>query len=209
MMPSFAIDRPPHQIHGRTDVLPALRLEPYSAFFPMYRPDALERSTTLEDDPFACPSGLSERPSVPPIYFPKSPQVSSVHGVLPSCSIWTIKIYETEPRQSTSNWAAWAAALCRKVYSRSESHWMTTIIWEVLRKEDGWILASYIFQIFACVSQVVPRFGVSPSPFVLSASKSSPRFLPSNLMPDRRIRNTAWSRVLEMHSRLCCRPVLV
>ena len=52
-------------------------------------------------------------------------------------------------------------------------------------------------------------FSVSPSPFVLSMSKSSPRFLPSNLTPDRRIRNTARSGVLEIRSRLCYRPVLV
>lgn len=70
--------RPPHQIHGRTDVLPALRLEPYSAFLAAYRlsrascPDALERSTTLDqDDPFAIPSGLSERPDVPPHLLPE------------------------------------------------------------------------------------------------------------------------------------------
>ncbi|KAF8258442.1 hypothetical protein EI94DRAFT_1136349 [Lactarius quietus] len=72
--------RPPHQVHGRTDVLPALRLEPYSAFLAAYRlsriscPDALERSTTLDqDDPFAIPSGLSERPNVPPHLLPDVP----------------------------------------------------------------------------------------------------------------------------------------
>ncbi|KAI9449287.1 hypothetical protein BJY52DRAFT_1308167 [Lactarius psammicola] len=72
--------RPPHQVHGRTDVLPALRLEPYSAFLAAYRlsriscPDALERSTTLDqDDPFAIPSGLSERPNVPPHLLPEVP----------------------------------------------------------------------------------------------------------------------------------------
>ncbi|KAH9162830.1 hypothetical protein EDB89DRAFT_2079351 [Lactarius sanguifluus] len=72
--------RPPHQVHGRTDVLPALRLEPYSAFLAAYRlsriscPDALERSTTLDqDDPFAIPSGLSERPDLPPHLLPEVP----------------------------------------------------------------------------------------------------------------------------------------
>jgi hypothetical protein len=61
-------------------VLPALRLEPYSAFLAAYRlsriscPDALERSTTLDqDDPFAIPSGLSERPNVPPHLLPEVP----------------------------------------------------------------------------------------------------------------------------------------
>ena len=77
---SHTIDRPPHQVHGRTDVLPALRLEPYSAFLAAYRlsriscADALERSTTLDqDDPFAIPSGLSERPSVPSHLLPNVP----------------------------------------------------------------------------------------------------------------------------------------
>ncbi|KAI0274185.1 hypothetical protein BGY98DRAFT_1099167 [Russula aff. rugulosa BPL654] len=72
--------RPPHQIHGRTDVLPALRLEPYSAFLAAYRlsrlscPDALERSTALDpDDPFATPPGLSERPTVPHHLHPELP----------------------------------------------------------------------------------------------------------------------------------------
>ncbi|KAH9033002.1 hypothetical protein EDB85DRAFT_1890441 [Lactarius pseudohatsudake] len=72
--------RPPHQVHGRTDVLPALRLEPYSAFLAAYRlsriscPDALERSTTLDqDDPFAIPSGQSERPNLPPHLLPEVP----------------------------------------------------------------------------------------------------------------------------------------
>ncbi|KAH9967007.1 hypothetical protein BJV74DRAFT_284696 [Russula compacta] len=70
--------RPPHQIHGRTDVLPALRLEPHSAFLAAYRlsrlscPDALERATTLDpDDPFIVLSGLSERPSIPPHLLPE------------------------------------------------------------------------------------------------------------------------------------------
>ena len=61
-------------------MLPALRLEPYSAFLAAYRlsriscPDALERTTTLDqDDPFALPSGLSERPSVPPHLLPEVP----------------------------------------------------------------------------------------------------------------------------------------
>ncbi|KAF8497842.1 hypothetical protein F5888DRAFT_1695905 [Russula emetica] len=70
--------RPPHQIHGRTDVLPALRLEPYSAFLAAYRlsrlscPDALERSTTLDpDDPFTIPPGLSEHPTIPPHLHPE------------------------------------------------------------------------------------------------------------------------------------------
>ena len=74
------IDRPPHEIHGRTDVLPALRLEPYSAFLAAYRlsrlscADALERSTTLDpDDPFTIPPGLSERPTIPPYLHPELP----------------------------------------------------------------------------------------------------------------------------------------
>ena len=61
-------------------MLPALRLEPYSAFLAAYRlsriscPDALERSTTLDqDDPFAIPSGLSERPIVPSHLLPDVP----------------------------------------------------------------------------------------------------------------------------------------
>ena len=77
---THTIDRPPHQIHGRTDVLPALRLEPFSAFLAAYRlsriscPDSLERSTTIDqDDPFAIPSGLSERPTVPPHLLPEVP----------------------------------------------------------------------------------------------------------------------------------------
>ena len=73
-----SIDRPSHQIHGRTDVLPALRLEPYSAFLAAYRisrlscPDALERSTALDpDDPFATPPESSGRPTIPPHLLPE------------------------------------------------------------------------------------------------------------------------------------------
>ncbi len=51
-------------------------------------------------------------------------------------------------------------------------------------------------------------FSVSWSPFVLFALKSSPRFLPFNLTPDG-IRDIAQSGALGMHSKLCCRPVLV
>jgi hypothetical protein len=61
-------------------VLPALRLEPYSAFLAAYRlsrlscPDALERSTALDpDDPFTIPPGLSERPTSPPYLHPELP----------------------------------------------------------------------------------------------------------------------------------------
>ena len=71
-------DRPSHQIHGRTDVLPALRLEPYSAFLAAYRlsrlscPDALEKTTALDpDDPFLTPPGPSERPTIPPHLLPE------------------------------------------------------------------------------------------------------------------------------------------
>ncbi|KAH9995293.1 hypothetical protein BJV77DRAFT_1066374 [Russula vinacea] len=70
--------RPSHQIHGRTDVLPALRLEPYSAFLAAYRlsrlscPDALEKTTALDpDDPFLTPPGPSERPTIPPHLLPE------------------------------------------------------------------------------------------------------------------------------------------
>jgi hypothetical protein len=61
-------------------VLPALRLEPHSAFLAAYRlsrlscPDALERSTTLDpEDPFTIPPGLSERPTIPPHLLPELP----------------------------------------------------------------------------------------------------------------------------------------
>lgn len=61
-------------------MLPALRLEPHSAFLAAYRlsrlscPDALERSTTLDpEDPFATPPGLSERPTIPPHLLPELP----------------------------------------------------------------------------------------------------------------------------------------
>ena len=61
-------------------MLPALRLEPYSAFLAAYRlsrlscPDALERSTALDpDDPFTTPPGLSERPTIPPHLLPELP----------------------------------------------------------------------------------------------------------------------------------------
>jgi hypothetical protein len=61
-------------------VLPALRLEPYSAFLAAYRlsrlscPEALERSTALDpDDPFTTPPGLSERPTIPPHLLPELP----------------------------------------------------------------------------------------------------------------------------------------
>ena len=61
-------------------MLPALRLEPYSAFLAAYRlsrlscPEALERSTALDpDDPFATPPGLSERPTVPHHLHPELP----------------------------------------------------------------------------------------------------------------------------------------
>jgi hypothetical protein len=59
-------------------VLPALRLEPYSAFLAAYRlsrlscPDALERTTALDpDDPFLTPPGPSERPTIPPHLLPE------------------------------------------------------------------------------------------------------------------------------------------
>ncbi|KAH9953025.1 hypothetical protein BC827DRAFT_1273894 [Russula dissimulans] len=72
--------RPPRQIHGRTDVLPALRLETHSAFLAAYRlsrlscPDSLEKSTTLDpNDPFTIPPGLSGRPSIPPHLLPELP----------------------------------------------------------------------------------------------------------------------------------------
>ena len=62
------------------DVLPAPRLEPYSAFLAAYRlsriscPDALERSTALDpDDPFTIPPGLSGRPTIPPYLHPVLP----------------------------------------------------------------------------------------------------------------------------------------
>jgi hypothetical protein len=61
-------------------VLPALRLEPYSAFLAAYRlsrlscADALERSTTLDpDDPLTIPPGLSEHPTIPPYLHPELP----------------------------------------------------------------------------------------------------------------------------------------
>ena len=61
-------------------MLPALRLEPYSAFLAAYHlshlsyPDALESSTALDpDDPFTIPPGLSERPTIPPYLHPELP----------------------------------------------------------------------------------------------------------------------------------------
>jgi len=61
-------------------VLPALRLEPHSAFLAAYRlsrlscPEALERSTTLDpDDPFTIPPGLTGRPTIPPHLLPVLP----------------------------------------------------------------------------------------------------------------------------------------
>src|SRR5882672_8544127 len=75
---SRPLDRPPRQIHGRTDVLPALRLETHSAFLAAYRlsrlscPDSLEKSTTLDpNEPFTIPPGLSGRPSIPPHLLPE------------------------------------------------------------------------------------------------------------------------------------------
>ena len=73
-------DRPPNQVHGRTDVLPALRLEPHSAFLAAYRlsriscPDALERSTTLDPvDPFTPQLGLPGPPDIPSHLLPELP----------------------------------------------------------------------------------------------------------------------------------------
>ncbi len=61
-------------------MLPALRLEPYSAFLAAYRlsrlscPDALERSTALDpNNPFTIPPGLSEHPNIPPHLLPELP----------------------------------------------------------------------------------------------------------------------------------------
>lgn len=61
-------------------MLPALRLEPHSAFLAAYRlsrlccPEALERSTTLNpEDPFAIPPGLTGRPTIPPHLLPELP----------------------------------------------------------------------------------------------------------------------------------------
>lgn len=57
-------------------MLPALRLEPYSAFLAAYRlsrlscPDALERSTALDPNPFATPPEQSWRPTIPPHLLP-------------------------------------------------------------------------------------------------------------------------------------------
>ena len=73
---SHITDRPPHQTHDRTDILPALRLEPHSAFLVAHHlsrlscPVPAERSTTLDlEDFFTIPSGLIGRPTILPQSF--------------------------------------------------------------------------------------------------------------------------------------------
>ncbi|KAI0245142.1 hypothetical protein BJV78DRAFT_1288909 [Lactifluus subvellereus] len=99
--------RPPDQIHGRTDVLPALRLEPHSAFLAAYRlariscPDDLERSTTLDpDDPFTSRLGLPGPLDIPSHLLPELPHIRIGH------------------RQNTSSSDARGANSCAKACSK-------------------------------------------------------------------------------------------
>ena len=108
---SRIIDRPPHQINGCTDVLPALRLKPHSAFLAAYRLsrlsclEALERSTSLDlelrlEDPFTTPLGLTGHPTIPPQSIRPT---NGVQHVLPCCLTRTTQRYRTGHRQSTSS----------------------------------------------------------------------------------------------------------